>query len=200
MHWIEGWVGPRAVLDAMKTRKHPCFCWESNHDSAVVQPIASPLVLELYLLLLKRKWKSRPFDSAINVHYTLPTSYTYVLENCNITTQMQVLFLASITASNCQVRYSAGSWFVLPVGCPHHCCLIVQSSHNLEGQNGLWGSCDLSVRVCELQSWWICYLGFSLGVIRSYWTSKTPALRNGCCISLNERALNRIGPYTNCSF
>jgi hypothetical protein len=28
--WIGGWVNPRAVLDAVKKKKYPCPCWESN--------------------------------------------------------------------------------------------------------------------------------------------------------------------------
>jgi len=29
-HWIGGWVGPSASLDAMEKRKIPSPCWESN--------------------------------------------------------------------------------------------------------------------------------------------------------------------------
>jgi hypothetical protein len=32
-HWIGGWVGPRAGLDAMEKRKISFPCWESNPGS-----------------------------------------------------------------------------------------------------------------------------------------------------------------------
>jgi hypothetical protein len=38
-HWIGGWVGPRAVLDAV-VRKIPSFRRESNHRTPIVQPVA----------------------------------------------------------------------------------------------------------------------------------------------------------------
>jgi hypothetical protein len=39
-HWIGGWVGPRAVLDAVVKRKIPSFRRESNPRTLIVQPIA----------------------------------------------------------------------------------------------------------------------------------------------------------------
>jgi hypothetical protein len=39
-HWIGGWVGPRAVLDAVVKRKIPSPCRESNPRTPIVQPIA----------------------------------------------------------------------------------------------------------------------------------------------------------------
>jgi hypothetical protein len=33
-HWIGGWVGPRAVLDAVVKRKVPSPCRDSNHRSS----------------------------------------------------------------------------------------------------------------------------------------------------------------------
>jgi len=41
-HWIGGWVGPRAVLDAVEKRKIPSPRRESNPDHPIVQPVASP--------------------------------------------------------------------------------------------------------------------------------------------------------------
>jgi hypothetical protein len=38
-HWIEGWVGPRDVLDAVK-RKIPSPHRESNPRTPIVQPVA----------------------------------------------------------------------------------------------------------------------------------------------------------------
>jgi hypothetical protein len=34
-HWIRGWVGPRAGLDAEARRKILCLCWGSNPSRPV---------------------------------------------------------------------------------------------------------------------------------------------------------------------
>jgi hypothetical protein len=39
-HWIGGWVGPRAVLDAVVKRIIPSPRWESNPRIPIVQPMA----------------------------------------------------------------------------------------------------------------------------------------------------------------
>jgi hypothetical protein len=39
-HWIGGWVGPRAVLDAVVKRKIPSRRRESNPRTPIVQPVA----------------------------------------------------------------------------------------------------------------------------------------------------------------
>jgi hypothetical protein len=39
-HCIGGWVGPRAVLDAVGKRKIPSPSWESNLRTPIVQPLA----------------------------------------------------------------------------------------------------------------------------------------------------------------
>jgi hypothetical protein len=36
-HWIEGWVGPRAILDVVVRRKISRPCWESNLRTPIVQ-------------------------------------------------------------------------------------------------------------------------------------------------------------------
>jgi hypothetical protein len=38
-HWIGGWVGPRAVLDAVVKRKIPSPRRESNPRTPIVQPV-----------------------------------------------------------------------------------------------------------------------------------------------------------------
>jgi hypothetical protein len=38
-HWIGGWVGPRAVQDAVVKRKIPSLRWESNPRTRIVQPV-----------------------------------------------------------------------------------------------------------------------------------------------------------------
>jgi hypothetical protein len=40
IHWIGGWVGPRAVLDMVVKRKIPSAPWESNPRTQIIQPIA----------------------------------------------------------------------------------------------------------------------------------------------------------------
>jgi hypothetical protein len=39
-HWIGGWVGPRAVLDAVVKRKIPSSRRKSNPRTLIVQPVA----------------------------------------------------------------------------------------------------------------------------------------------------------------
>jgi hypothetical protein len=39
-HWIEGWVGPRAGLNAVVKRKILSPRWESNTITPIVQPVA----------------------------------------------------------------------------------------------------------------------------------------------------------------
>jgi hypothetical protein len=39
-HWIGGWVGPRAVLDAVVKRKIPSPHQESNPRILIIQPVA----------------------------------------------------------------------------------------------------------------------------------------------------------------
>jgi hypothetical protein len=39
-HWIGGWVGPRAVLDAVVKRKIPSPRRESNSRTPIGQPVA----------------------------------------------------------------------------------------------------------------------------------------------------------------
>jgi hypothetical protein len=38
--WIGGWVGPKAVPDAVMKRKIPCSRLESNPRIPIVQPVA----------------------------------------------------------------------------------------------------------------------------------------------------------------
>jgi hypothetical protein len=40
-HWVGGWVGPRAGLDAVSKRKIPSPRWESNPDHQIAQPVVS---------------------------------------------------------------------------------------------------------------------------------------------------------------
>jgi hypothetical protein len=46
-HWVGGWVGPRAGLDAVKgERKNFCSCLESKTDSSAVHPVTKFLYSE----------------------------------------------------------------------------------------------------------------------------------------------------------
>jgi hypothetical protein len=40
VHWTGGWVGPRAVLDAVVKREIPSPRWESNPRTPTVKPVA----------------------------------------------------------------------------------------------------------------------------------------------------------------
>jgi hypothetical protein len=42
-HWIGGWVGTRARLDAVVKKKIPCPCREPNPRTPKVQPVAQSL-------------------------------------------------------------------------------------------------------------------------------------------------------------
>jgi hypothetical protein len=46
-HWIGGWVGSRAVLDAVMKRKIPSPRRESNPRTPIVQPVAQRYTTEL---------------------------------------------------------------------------------------------------------------------------------------------------------
>jgi hypothetical protein len=46
-HWIGGWVGPRAVIDAVVKRKIPSLRRESNPRTPIVQPVAQLAMTEL---------------------------------------------------------------------------------------------------------------------------------------------------------
>jgi hypothetical protein len=61
-HWIGGWVGPRAVLDAVLKRKIPNSRWECNPRTPIVQPVAQRYTdwdntaLHRYALLAQISW------------------------------------------------------------------------------------------------------------------------------------------------
>jgi hypothetical protein len=48
-NWIGRWVGPRAGLDAVKTRKTSCPCREYNYNFTVLRP-AVTILTELFCL------------------------------------------------------------------------------------------------------------------------------------------------------
>jgi len=48
-HWIGGWVGPRAVLDAVVKRKIPSTRRESNPRTLIVQPVKGSISVPVSL-------------------------------------------------------------------------------------------------------------------------------------------------------
>jgi hypothetical protein len=51
-HWIGGWVGPRAVLNAVVKRKIPSPCRESNPRTPTVQPVPQRYTDFIHMLQL----------------------------------------------------------------------------------------------------------------------------------------------------
>jgi hypothetical protein len=56
-HWIGGWVGPRAVLDAVVKRKIPNPFRESNPRTPIVQPVAQHYT-DWAVMTLGQLWRS----------------------------------------------------------------------------------------------------------------------------------------------
>jgi hypothetical protein len=54
-HWIGGWVGTRAILDAVVKRQIPSHRQESNPRTPIVQPVAQRLTGLLPLADIQRK-------------------------------------------------------------------------------------------------------------------------------------------------
>jgi hypothetical protein len=50
-HWIGGWMGSRAILDAAVKRKIPSAHRESNPRTPIVQPVAQRYMVQLSRLL-----------------------------------------------------------------------------------------------------------------------------------------------------
>jgi hypothetical protein len=45
-HWRGGWVGPRAVLDAVVKRKIPILHWELNPRTLIIQPMGFVFIID----------------------------------------------------------------------------------------------------------------------------------------------------------
>jgi hypothetical protein len=52
VHWIGGWVGPRAFLDAVVKRKIPSPRRKSNPRILIVQPVARTIISNVSNVLL----------------------------------------------------------------------------------------------------------------------------------------------------
>jgi hypothetical protein len=55
-HGIGGWVGPRAILDAVVKRKIPSPRRESNRRTPIVQPVAKRYT-DIYLTDINQTWR-----------------------------------------------------------------------------------------------------------------------------------------------
>jgi hypothetical protein len=55
-HWIGGWVGPRAVLDAVVNRKIPSPRRDSKPKTPIVQHVARKLKIFVFLMPHGRKF------------------------------------------------------------------------------------------------------------------------------------------------
>jgi hypothetical protein len=66
-HWIGDWMGPRAVLDAVRKRKIPSSRRDSNPNTPIVQPVAQRYTdraitaLKVVLLIVNSEKISRIF-------------------------------------------------------------------------------------------------------------------------------------------
>jgi hypothetical protein len=76
-HWIGGWVGPRAVLDAVVKRKIPSPRRESNPRSPIIQPVAQRYTDWAITALIGRMVKSKRLRLAWHVSRTKKTRNAY---------------------------------------------------------------------------------------------------------------------------
>jgi hypothetical protein len=73
IHWIGGWVGPRAGLDVIVKRKICSPCRDSNPPN--IQPVAQRYNTELYRLLNNTIW----CESKINFKFLQDHSFMKIL-------------------------------------------------------------------------------------------------------------------------
>jgi hypothetical protein len=91
-HWIGGWVGPRAVLDAVAKRKIPSPRWESNPRTPIVQPVTMKIVVWssvahsvenlVFIVTINLNWililSVRPvpyFQAGFDIHHFAPNTF-----------------------------------------------------------------------------------------------------------------------------
>jgi hypothetical protein len=61
-HWIGGWVGPTAILDAVVKRKIPSPHRESNPRISIVHPVAQRYTdWAIMAVPSKRPWRFKPY-------------------------------------------------------------------------------------------------------------------------------------------
>jgi hypothetical protein len=72
-HWIGGWVGPRAVLDAVVKKKIPSLRRESNPRTPIIQPAAQRVLLSYHRLKLSQQVEMfQPLNFALSDRHNQP--------------------------------------------------------------------------------------------------------------------------------
>jgi hypothetical protein len=102
-HWIGGWVGSRAVLDAVVKRKIPSLRRESNPRTPVVQPVVQhytdwaimALCSVTYIFTISELLLQSSHKSVISYHVFL-SSWKYVLVSFHRKLPRWIISLKSI--------------------------------------------------------------------------------------------------------
>jgi hypothetical protein len=72
IHWIGGWVGPRAVLETVVKKKISSPRRETNSRNPILQPVAQRYTTELSLSILKQTLQSASVMIVLTFHDILP--------------------------------------------------------------------------------------------------------------------------------
>jgi hypothetical protein len=105
-HWIRGWVGSRAGLDAGARRKILCPCWVSNPD----RPARSqtPYCLSYHgspnkIIFNRNRFSS--FGNGRTDRQACPCHYAFILRAIKLSTQQQFPVVITISREVIPVRY-----------------------------------------------------------------------------------------------
>jgi hypothetical protein len=121
-HWIGGWVGPRAVLNAVVKRKIPSPHLESNPRTPIVQLIAQRYKLSRFIVVFKTARHCAPIMSHLN-----PIS---IITSCFALRPILILSSYLCLGLWCLV-YSGFRTEVFYVFLVYHACDMLHLSHNL---------------------------------------------------------------------
>jgi hypothetical protein len=83
-HWIGGWVGPRAVLDAVVKRKLPSPHRESNPRTPIVQPVAQRYINTLFSKTFSLMFLPQSEKPPIEYNWQNYSSYQKDISNKNV--------------------------------------------------------------------------------------------------------------------